>query len=138
MISCQPPATFPVHPYIAQETARAEAEASNSTLAGSASSSKSIRAAKYPSLIEKYKLRDRIADQTVSSISAAISRSNKGKGREVDVTASKMAAEQDDKMTLQQRKERLILESRRKMMERLIRDKASCSKEEVAADSGSF
>jgi hypothetical protein len=137
MSSHQPPTTFPVHPYITQVAARAEAEASNSTSPGLPTSSNPTKAAKHPSLIEKYNLRDRIADQTVASITSAISRSNKGKGREVDMP-DRTTADQDDvqgKMTLQQRKERLILDSRRRMMEKLLRDKASCGKEDTSVDS---
>jgi hypothetical protein len=115
----QPTSTFPTHPYIISvQTAQRETEASNS----SGSSSKPVRPAKYPSLIEKYNLQDRIADQSVESITAAISRSDKGKAREAGGATD--TATTAEKLSLLQRKEQLILDSRRKLMEKLIRDKA--------------
>lgn len=75
-------------------------------------------------------MRDRIADQTISSISAAISRSKKGKGREVEAPSALMQEDDSEgKMTLLERKQKLIIESRRKLMEKLLRDKASSGKE---------
>jgi len=124
-----------VHPFIVEETARLEAERSNSASNTSTATSKTTRSAKYPSLIERYNLRDRIADQTISSISSAISRSNKGKGREVDVTIAQQEEDSQDQLTLLQRKQRLILESRRKLMEKLLRDKANSSRNDSTIDS---
>jgi len=125
----QPASTFPTHPYIVSiQTAQRQAEASGST----ATSTKAARAAKYPSLIEKYNLQDRIADQSVESITAAISRTDKGKGREGGVSAGGASHpdSKTEKLSLLQRKEQLILDSRRKLMEKLIRDKARSAADE--------
>jgi hypothetical protein len=125
----QPTSNFPTHPYIVSvQTAQRQAEASGSTT----TSAKPAQAAKYPSLIEKYNLQDRIADQSVESITASISRADKGKGREGDVLpgGASHSGSTAEKLSLLERKEQLILDSRRKLMEKLIRDKARSAADE--------
>ena len=77
-------------------------------------------------MIEKYNLQDRIADQSVESITADIARSDKGKAREGSILpgGASQAGSTAEKLSLLQRKEQLIVDSRRKLMEKLIRDKA--------------
>lgn len=71
-------------------------------------------------LIERYDLSDRIADQTVENIRASINRAQKGKGRAVD---SSPETHQTEFNTIEDKKKYMIVECRRKMMEKLIRER---------------